>query len=197
MFLKIRNLHFLKKMIFWCAIAASPSSCGMLVNKLTTSKDTRSAFSSIVSGRWFRKSRSSRMKLGTCSQRGFKTMSMKLLSRWVGDDGPATIGRSLRSGGACTLMYVEFCWSMAPFTACDLCIFGRLMYFWILTHNPNNPQIINRIKQNLQFLKNSKCLDILFTMYSISPLRHYTCGVRLLLIICVVTYYVVVKYYCK
>ena len=26
----------------------------------------------------------------------------------------------------------------------------------VLTHNPNNPQIINRIKQNLQFLKNSE-----------------------------------------
>ena len=94
------------------SIAASPSPCGMLVYKLTTSKDTRSAFSSIVSGRRFRKSKSSRMKLGTCSQRGFKTMSMKLLSRCVGDDGPATIGRSLRSDGACTLKYVEFCWSI-------------------------------------------------------------------------------------
>ena len=91
-----------------------------------TSRNGSFTFSSIVSGRWFRKSRSSRMKLGTCSQRGFKTMSMKLLSRWVGDDGPATIGRSLRSGGTCTLMYVEFCWSMASFTACDLCIFGHL-----------------------------------------------------------------------
>ena len=90
------------KLLIQYSIAASPSSCGMLVYKLTTSKDTRSAFSSIVSGRLFRKSRSSRMKLGTCSQRGFKIMSMKLLSRWVGDDGPATIGRSLRSGGACT-----------------------------------------------------------------------------------------------
>ena len=114
------------KLLIQYSIAASSSSCGMLVYKLTTSKDTRSAFSPIVSGRWFRKSRSLRMKLGTRSQRGFKTMYMKLLSQWVGDDGPATIGRSLRPGGACNvrLMYVEFCWSMASFTACDLCIFG-------------------------------------------------------------------------
>ena len=61
------------KLLIQYSIAASPSSCGMLVYKVSTSKDTRSALSSIVSGRWFRKSRSSRMKLRTCSQTGFKT----------------------------------------------------------------------------------------------------------------------------
>ena len=32
-----------------------------------------------------------------------------LLSLWVGDEGPATIGLILMSDGGCSLTYLEFC----------------------------------------------------------------------------------------
>ena len=89
-------------------MAVGPRSCGKLVYTFTTSKVKRMVFSSILSRMWFRKSRSSRMKLGTSLHRGFRTISMKLLSLWVGYVGPATVGLNFRSGGDGIFIYSEF-----------------------------------------------------------------------------------------
>ena len=63
-------------------------------------------FSSTSSGKDFRKS--------TLSE------SMKLLRRWVGDDGLATMRLIFRSAGASNLMYSELCSLMALLMDCDL-----------------------------------------------------------------------------
>ena len=82
----------------------SPRSCGILVYKLMTSNDTNIVFSFIFVCILFRKSILSRIKFGTCWHNGFKIKSTKLLSLYVGDIGPATIGLTFKSAGGSSLI---------------------------------------------------------------------------------------------
>ena len=84
----------------WCllsqhSIASKPSSCEILMYKLSTSNKARILMSENVVGRWLRKSILSLIKLLKCLVIGFKIISMRLLSLCVLFLGSATIGLNL------------------------------------------------------------------------------------------------------